>query len=302
MELAEIREYKFAKRIVALYGDEGAAWLEALPSLLQKWAVNRHLKEIIPQNISNYNFIGYGLTEDNLPVVIKTGFPAKEISLEIAALSAFRSNYMIKALAIDRENQLVLLPRLLPGTPLHRDLDDEQQTIIAAGLMKEIKTPVQSDFNFPLLTDWFRKISQFKADKSLPIPGKFLANAEHIFAELQKEEFQPLLLHGDLHHYNILRYDEDWIIIDPKGVVGNPLYETACFLYNPSPLFHKVNHPQDIIKRRIAIFNEILGYSREQIAAMAYCQSVLSACWCLEDKEDCWQNALAWADIFYLLL
>jgi len=91
-------------------------------------------------------------------------------------------------------------------------------------------------------------------------------------------------------------------IIDPKGVIGNQLYETACFMYNPSPQL--LNNPRlkKIIEARIAFFSKILGYHTQQITMMAYCQSVLSACWCLEDKQNCWKNALIWADHFFNLI
>ena len=120
-----------------------------------------------------------------------------------------------------------------------------------------------------------------------------------MFQELESSEDHDVLLHGDLHHYNILSDGDKWRIIDPKGVIGNPLYETACFMYNPSPQFLKYPEVNRIIEAKLAIFSEILGYHSQQIAMMAYCQSVLSACWCLEDKQDCWENALNCADLFY---
>jgi streptomycin 6-kinase len=142
-------------------------------------------------------------------------------------------------------------------------------------------------------------LADFLENNDTLIPRKHLLAAWKIFMELEKEEFTPALLHGDLHHYNILKHEDKWMIIDPNGVTGNPLYETAGYMYNPSPQFLKYHNLPKVIQSRLAIFNEILGYPVDQIAAMAYCQSVLSACWCLQDKEDCWENALFWADLFY---
>lgn len=43
------------------------------------------------------------------------------------------------------------------------------------------------------------------------------------------------MLHVDLHHDNILQNGNEWLVIDPKGVVGEPAYEVAAFIHNPMP-------------------------------------------------------------------
>jgi streptomycin 6-kinase len=54
-----------------------------------------------------------------------------------------------------------------------------------------------------------------------------LEEAETLFAELNASMAEPFLLHGDLHHENILAAErEPWLAIDPKGVVGEPARET----------------------------------------------------------------------------
>ena len=41
-------------------------------------------------------------------------------------------------------------------------------------------------------------------------------------------------MHGDLHHDNIVSAQrEPWLVIDPKGLVGDPGYETGPFINNP---------------------------------------------------------------------
>ena len=45
-----------------------------------------------------------------------------------------------------------------------------------------------------------------------------------------------VLLHGDLHHDNILSATRaPWLIIDAKGLVGDSGYDLGAFLYNPIP-------------------------------------------------------------------
>ena len=60
--------------------------------------------------------------------------------------------------------------------------------------------------------------------------------AELLFRELLASSEAPVLLHGDLHHFNILSSDRrPWVAIDPKGLSGEPLTKLArCYVNVPS--------------------------------------------------------------------
>lgn len=64
-----------------------------------------------------------------------------------------------------------------------------------------------------------------------------------------------MLLHGDLHHYNV-RFDRDhgWNAIDPKGVVGEFEYEVGALLRNPIKQPEIFTDPATI-ERRIKILS-----------------------------------------------
>ena len=60
-----------------------------------------------------------------------------------------------------------------------------------------------------------------------------MEKAETLFSELIESMSAPVLLHGDLHHYNILSaVRKPWLAIDPKGVVGEVEYEVGAFVRN----------------------------------------------------------------------
>ena len=61
----------------------------------------------------------------------------------------------------------------------------------------------------------------------------------------------PVVLHGDLHHYNILAATrEQSLAIDPQGVIGEPEYEVGALLRNPFDLV-KWQGLRGIMLRRI---------------------------------------------------
>jgi streptomycin 6-kinase len=43
------------------------------------------------------------------------------------------------------------------------------------------------------------------------------------------------LVHGDLHHHNVVRSARGWLAIDPKPFLAEPEYDVAPFLWNPLP-------------------------------------------------------------------
>lgn len=103
----------------------------------------------------------------------------------------------------------------------------------------------------------------------------------------------PVLLHGDLHHGNILASrSKQWLTIDPKGVIGEPEYEVGAFLRNPMSLLTSKDNLENLIKRRIDRISEMTGYDKERITHWGFAQAVLSAIWSFEDHQSGWKNVL----------
>ena len=127
------------------------------------------------------------------------------------------------------------------------------------------------------------------------MPKGLVEKAESLFADLLATEGPPLLLHGDLHHENILASERDpWLAIDPKGVVGEAAYETAALLHNPVEALHGPD-PKSLLERRLDVLAEELGLERARVRAWGLAQAVLAAYWTLEDVGRVWDEALVFA-------
>lgn len=99
-------------------------------------------------------------------------------------------------------------------------------------------------------------------------------------------------LHGDLHHYNILRDDsQGWSVIDPKGLYGPAGFEFGAFTYNPVGIQW---HPElaALTSQRVEIWSEVSGLPWEAVRSWGYVAAMLSACWSAEDGGDSWQGAI----------
>lgn len=79
-------------------------------------------------------------------------------------------------------------------------------------------------------------------------------------------------MHGDLHHDNIISDGNDYLVIDPKGVIGHPIHEVWAFAYN-------IDHDLQYIAQAFA-------FPLEDVVKCYFVHALLAACWCIEDNSD----------------
>lgn len=294
---------EFARSIVDLYGEPGRAWLEGLPALLEDYATRWSLQEIGPPFTLSYNYVAPAVLRDGTPAVIKAGFPHPSFTCEAEALRHMAGDGMVRVWEADTEHGVLLLERFLPGDPLARLFPDrdEEATVIAAGVMRKIWRPLPAGsdaVSFPTVAEWAAGLDKYRErfGSSGPLPGDLVEKAECLFADLLSSAGEPVLLHGDLHHENILSVGEDeYRAIDPKGVIGEPAYEAGALLRNPMPQLFECPDPVEILARRIAILGDILGLDPVRIRDWATAQVLLSAWWTLEDHGTGWETEITLA-------
>jgi streptomycin 6-kinase len=215
---------------------------------------------------------------DGTPVVVKRGPGVRE---EARALAAFRGAGVVALL--EQDGDALVLERVLPGTPLVSVADDDAATRIAAGVMRRLWRP--PPVGFPTVADWGEGFARHRAAHgggSGPLDPALFSRAERLFAALCASQAAPVLLHGDLHHFNVLEgRGGAWVAIDPKGVVGEPCYEPGALLRNPYPELPS----RARMARRLDVLAGALGFERERLRDWAFAQAVLSAVWHVEDGD-----------------
>jgi streptomycin 6-kinase len=275
----------FARKMIALGGEEGRAWIERLPTILaaceQRWGITIGL----PFDLSS-NYVAPAICSDGTPVVVKACLPDGE-STQVEALRLFDSRGMVRLLEYDEGEEVMLLERLRPGTLLSTVEDDEKATSIAASVMRQMWRPVPPEHPFPTVFDWgkgFVRLRQHYEGGCGPFPPALFEEAETRFAELSASMAEPVLLHGDLHHENILAAErQPWLAIDPKGLVGEPAYETGALLRNQLPVVLEDSQPGRVMARRVDQLAEELGLDRSRVRSWGLAQAVLSVWWSIED-------------------
>jgi streptomycin 6-kinase len=330
---------EFILTIQNTFGDAGHAFLDALPESVEEASVRWGLTDVQPVSNLSYNFVAYAkfsLTAKNAKgakkelklrdlrelggsndVVLKMGVPNREARSELAALRLFNGEGACRLLEYDEEKCWMLLERLKPGVMLATMDDDEEETRIAAEVMKSIWRPLKhvtlsesegsqppsqrlfaplrvTHDKFIQLTDWFfggfgRLRKMFNGGTG-PLDAKLVDRAERSVKDFFAENHRPVLMHGDFHHYNVLSSERGWLVIDPKGVIGPAGYEVGPFMLNPwGSLSDGISH--QLIEKRIDILHEHLGFERERILEWSLAHAVLSAWWGIEEKTG-WEYAM----------
>jgi streptomycin 6-kinase len=245
----------------------------------------------------SFNYVAPAVRSDGSEAVLKLSLPENsELRREAEALGVFDGRGAVRLLELDLERGAMLLERLVPGGALESVRDDGEATAAAAGVLAELWRPAPADHTFPLVSDWawgFERLRRSFGGGTGPVPAPLVERAEAIFSELLASQDEPVLLHGDLHHGNVLSARRrPWLAIDPKGVVGELAYDTGALLRNPARLL-KEPSPGAVLAKRIDQLSGELGLESERVRGWGFAQAVLAACWGLEDSGRVWEQGLA---------
>ncbi|MDP8925019.1 MAG: aminoglycoside phosphotransferase family protein [Chloroflexota bacterium] len=252
----------------------------------------------------SYNYVAAATRSDGTEGVLKVGFPRHELEREIAAVRLNGGDGMCRLLECDDGVCAMLLERLRPGETLAglARTDDTAATRIGAEVMRRLWRPVPDSADggpFRPVAEWFRAFDRHRAAHGGPgpFPASLLDRAEALARELLASAPARVLLHGDFHHYNVLSARRaPWLAIDPKGMTGDPGYEVGPFLLNPNQETWYLN--PDVLRRRLEILADELGYDRARLRDWGIAHAVLSACWSVEDHGEGWHDAIAAAELF----
>ena len=291
---------KFVQVILAAHGADGAKWLGNLPQILQEIEKNWSVKAQKPYKNLSYHYVAPCICADKREAVLKIGFPEDDsvVFREAEMLEIYRGKGAIKILDKDERLFALLLEKAAPGENLVGvcQKDDERAIEIAIGVMKNIwrKAPAQN--TFPSVENWMKGLEiAIKTN----IEFELFKKARDYFIELNFKTEQKILLHGDLHHENILSAErEPFLAIDPKGLIGDAGYEISVFLNNQARWLSNDANRRKKLERNVRQFGEAFQIEPRDLKKWAFTQAVLSAWWTLEENGVSWKEELTFARIW----
>ena len=146
---------------------------------------------------------------------------------EADALALWDGDGAVRLLRRDDERRALLLERAVPGSDIS-GLSEERATAITVDVARRLWRPAGEPFRWigDHVGAWLDEAERTAAPGSGLIPL-----ARELFGQL--DPGRAVLIHGDLHHHNILDAGDRYLAIDPKPMLGEPEYDVPSFLWNP---------------------------------------------------------------------
>lgn len=279
----------FAHRMGAVFGEDGRRWMAELPERLAAAAARWDLRLGGPVARLSFNYVTAATDAAGEQVILKLGVPREELRNEIDCLRLYDGRSAVRLLDAAPAEGALLLERLAPGARLKTlfPADDERATTIAGQLMRRIWHAPPPGHSFPHVSSWIAGLGGLRSrygGGTGPFPPRLVDLAERLFAELLADPHPPVVLHGDMNHENMLSAErEPWLVIDPKGVIGEPEYEVGALIRNPQPVYQDFPDLRRLLGRRLDLLAELLGFDRQRLWAWSFAQLILSIWWNVED-------------------
>jgi streptomycin 6-kinase len=240
----------------------------------------------------------WGLTQDGEPITTRSstllpvrrdGVPAMlKIAREAeerrggALLGWWGGVGAVRVLA--KEGDALLIERALGGASLvgmaRSGRDDEASRVICAAAA-DLHAPRNRPFPPTLvpLPSWFRELEPAAAQH-----GGVLRRAAATARELLAAPRDVVVLHGDLHHGNVLNAGpRGWLAIDPKGLLGERGFDFANIFCNPDL---GVATAPGRLARQADVVSRAAGLERGRLLKWVLAYAGLSAAWTLGDGDD----------------
>jgi streptomycin 6-kinase len=126
------------------------------------------------------------------------------------------------------------------------------------------------------LSEWFEALPR-AADRH----GGLFATAAATASALLGDQRDVVVLHGDIHHGNILCSTErGWVAIDPKGLLGERGFDFANLFCNPDD---SVATAPGRLSRQATLVSARAGLEPARLLKWILAYAALSAAWLIED-------------------
>lgn len=292
----------FVRNIVDIHQDMGRDWIKNLPCLLEKY---QDLWQITLVGVApdlSYNLILRAKhNTSKRSFIFKAGVPNRNLDSEILCTNYYAGRGCVELINYSSVDGVLLLEEATPGATLAtltRNGQDSTAVGICADVILKLHKHKETFNNYsshlPNLTKYmsdFAMIRKLIFDKNIAFDLKLLELAEQKYDALLASTTDTVILHGDLHHFNILSSERDnWLAIDPHGVIGDPAFEVAAFMRNPYPGFLTIPDFKELLHQRLELFAKLLPYDKYRIWGWSFAQTILTAGWVLQDHGVGWEE------------
>ncbi|MCK0197452.1 APH(6) family putative aminoglycoside O-phosphotransferase [Ancylobacter sp. 6x-1] len=192
------------------------------------------------------------------------------------------------ARVLARDGTALLLERATGGGALadmaREGQDDDACRILCATAARLHRPRALPPPELVPLGVWFRALESAAARH-----GGLLVRSAQAARGLLAEPCRLRVLHGDLHHGNVLDFvARGWLAIDPKGLLGEPGFDLANLFINPdlADPARPVASVPGRLARRVAVVAAAADLEPRRLLLWILAWAGLSAAWFMEDGDD----------------
>lgn len=191
------------------------------------------------------------------------------------------------ARVLAREGHALLLERATGPASLsdmaRTGRDDEASHILCLAAARLHRPRAKAPPDLTPLSQWFRDLAP-----AASVHGGIISRCAATAETLLRDQREVVVLHGDLHHDNVLDFGErGWLAIDPKHIVGERGFDYANIFTNPdlSDPARPVATEPGRFARRLEIVAQAAKLDRLRLLSWILAWTGLSAVWFLGDDD-----------------
>jgi streptomycin 6-kinase len=164
---------------------------------------------------------------------------------------------------------------------LAREGRDDEATRIMCMVLRQLHAQrAAPPLALPPLIKWFEPLG-----RAAGAHGGILRTAAETASQLLSSQRDIVVLHGDMHHGNVLRFgSRGWLAIDPKGLIGERGFDHANIFCNPDDQMATM---RGRLAREVKVVTEAADLESDRLLSWVLAWAGLSAAFSLEDHAPC---------------
>ncbi|MGZ8707228.1 MAG: aminoglycoside phosphotransferase family protein [Gaiellaceae bacterium] len=246
-------------------------WLERIPDLVAECVEEWELRLGEPYEAGAAGYTVRADLPDGTPAVLKVIYPHREAEHEGEALRVWDGDGAIRLLAYDEVRWAMLIERCEPGTLLAK-ADPELALDVLIEVLPRLWKPVGEPFR-SLAEEalwWIDYLPGKWEQAGKPFDRELLDAAIARLDALAHSQGEQVLLHQDLHGDNVLAAQrEEWLVIDPKPLVGEREFAVAPIVRDP-----ELGHSRQHVLHRLDRLTSELGLDRDRARGWTIGQTI----------------------------
>ncbi|OMI37003.1 aminoglycoside phosphotransferase family protein [Streptomyces sparsogenes] len=267
------------------FGEEGRAWIAALPTLAAAFLDRWELRRDGAARAGEASLVLPVLRQDGTRAVLKLQMPREETTAALIGLRTWNGAGTVRLLDHDPHSSTMLLERLdSVRTLASLEDDDVAMGILAELLARLVSVPAPRELRRlkDIAADMLERVPRAVTALADPADRQLLRGWAAAVAELIEEPGDQML-HWDLHYDNVLAAKrEPWLAIDPEPLAGDPGFDLWPALDSRWDDIVAAGDIRRVVRRRFDLLTEVLGLDRGRAAGWTLGRLLQNELWDIE--------------------